>query len=244
VARQAGKRAKVVLASLIAAALPLSMAGVAAGAGAPTSRSAEAGSVLLHDDLETYRHGTTWEDSSRHGKWRSVFDGYGRVGIAKADSKVLTLAPAVSDKASETHAALAATTASFGDLDMRMRMKTVKQLRAGNPNPWEVAWGIWHYQDNTHFYYLILKPNGWELGKADPSYSGAQRFLATGSKRFALRKWHNIRVRQVGRTMKVWANGNFLTKFTDRERPYKRGAVAVYNEDAKTYFDEVLIRKP
>jgi len=243
VARRTGTRAKVVLASLIAAVLPLSAAGVA-GAGAPTARSTESGSVLLHDNLETYRHGTTWEDSSRHGKWKSIFDGYGRVGIAKADSKVLTLAPMVSDRASETHAALAATTASFGDLDMRMRMKTVKQLRDGNPNPWEVAWGIWHYQDNTHFYYLILKPNGWELGKADPAYPGAQRFLATGSQRFPIGRWHDIRVRQVGRTMKVWANGGFLTKFTDRERPYKRGAVAVYNEDAKTYFDEVLITRP
>ena len=237
-------RAKIALASLIAAALPLSVAGVAAGAGASSSRSSEAGSVLMHDNLESYRHGTAWKDSTRHGKWKAVFDGYGRVGVAKAGSNVLTLAPQASDRASETHAALAATTGSFGDIDMTMRMKTVKQLRDGRANPWEVAWGIWHYQDNTHFYYLVLKPNGWELGKADPAYGGAQRFLATGSKRFPIRRWHSIHVKQVGRTMKVWANGEFLTKYTDRERPYKRGKVAVYNEDAKTYFDEVLITKP
>ena len=231
------------LAGLLATALPLSAAGVA-GAGTPTNqRSSSAGSVLLHDNIEAYRP-ASWADSTRHGKWRAVFDGYGRVGVARADSKVLTLAPKASDRASETHAALAATNESFGDFDMKMRMKTVKQLREGRPNPWEVAWGLWHYQDNTHFYYLILKPNGWELGKADPAYGGAQRFLATGSKRFPIKRWHSIRVRQVGRTMKVWANGEFLTKFTDGERPYKRGKVAVYNEDAKTYFDEVLIRKP
>ncbi|MGH2755210.1 MAG: family 16 glycoside hydrolase [Actinomycetota bacterium] len=236
-------RAKVALAALLASALAL---GVVADAGAetPAGRSAESGSILLHDNLEGYRKGSTWADSSRHGKWKSVFDGYGRVGIAKADSKVLTLAPKVADDPSETHAALVATTERFGDLDVSMRAKTVKQLRKGRANPWEVAWTIWHYQDNTHFYYLILKPNGWELGKADPPYPGAQRFLATGERRFPIGRWHDIRVRQIGRTMKVWANGDLLTRFTDRERPYKRGAVAVYNEDAKTYFDEVLITHP
>ena len=60
----------------------------------------------MHDNLESYRHGTAWKDSTRHGKWKAVFDGYGRVGVAKADSNVLTLAPQVSDRASETHAAL------------------------------------------------------------------------------------------------------------------------------------------
>ena len=246
--RRASTRAKVFVATLVSVALSLGVAGTAAGSvgkSAAESSDSSAGSVLLHDNLESYPNGARWVDASRHGKWKAVFDGYGRVGISKPDSQVLTLAPAVSKKASETHAALARTTETFGDLDMSMRMKTAKQLRRGSrANPWEVAWAIWHYKDNTHFYYLILKPNGWELGKADPAYGGAQRFLATGSKRFPIKKWHEIRVQQTGRTMKVWANGDLLTEFTDRERPYKSGAVAVYNEDAKTYFDEVLIRRP
>jgi hypothetical protein len=198
----------------------------------------------LREDFESMPTGE-WADGARHGKWRSVFNGYGSVGIAKWGTKILKLRPAVSSVPSETHAALATTTKSFGDLDMTMRMKTVKQLRSDNPNPWEVAWALWHYKDNTHFYYLALKPNGWELGKADPAYPGAQRFLATGSNpSFPIGKWHDVRVRQVGRTITVWANGSLLTEFTDRERPYRDGTVAAYNEDAKTLFDDVKVRVP
>ena len=162
------------------------------------------------------------------------------MGVAKADSNVLTLAPQASDKPSETHAALAATTGSFGDLDMTMRMKTVKQLREGRPNRGRSRGASGTTRTAPTSITWSLKPNGWELGKADPAYEGAQRFLATGSKRFPIRKWHRIHVRQTGRTMKVWANGQFLTKFTDRERPYKRGKVAVYNEDA----EDLLRRSP
>ena len=29
---------------------------------------------------------------------------------------------------------------------------------------------LWRFLDDNHFYYLVLKPNGWEIGKADPAY--------------------------------------------------------------------------
>lgn len=206
-----------------------------------TAPAATAEDLTLLDRFSRYDAGSEWSDSSTHGFWKAVFDGYGRVGIERAGSKVLSLRPRASDTRSETHAALVVSRRRFDDLDMRMRMKTVDQLRAGKPNPWEVAWSLWQYTDNTHFYYLILKPNGWELGKADPAYPGAQRFLATGSKRFPIGQWHSVRVRQVGRTMTVWANGQKLTRFVDRQRPYKSGSIGVYNEDAKTFFDDVAV---
>jgi Domain of Unknown Function (DUF1080) len=216
---------------------------VPAVTGTSVARLSGPSSVLLHDDLESYRRGTWWEDSSVHGKWRSMFDGFGHVGVVKVGSKVLTLAPKAPEDASETHAALATTRNSFGDMVLRLRMKTVKQLRA-EPNPWEVAWAMWHREDNDHFYYLILKPKRWELGKADPAYPGGQRFLRTGYRSFPVHEWHRIRVRHVGRRVKVWADGRFLTRFVDRERPYRSGTVAVYSEDAKTYFDDLLITRP
>jgi hypothetical protein len=203
-----------------------------------TARAETAG---LFDPFSGYSTGTEWKDSSTHGFWKAVFDGYGRIAVTKDDSKVLSLRPKASDEASETHAALVVSKRTFEDVDMTLRMKTVDQLRVGKPNPWEVAWSLWHYQDNTHFYYLILKPNGWELGKADPAYPGAQRFLATGSKSFAVGRWHDVRVRQVGSTMTVWANGDKLTTFKDAQRPYRSGHVGVYNEDAKTFFDDVEV---
>jgi hypothetical protein len=210
---------------------------------ASITRPSGSSGVLLYDDLERYRRGTWWEDSTTHGKWRAVFDGFGHVGVVQVGSKVLTLAPKAPRTASETHAALAKTRRTFGDILLRLRMKTVKQLRA-QPNPWEMAWAMWHRQDKSHYYYLILKPKRWELGKADPAYPGGQRFLRTGYRSFPLREWHRIRVRQVGRRVKVWVNGRYLTRFVDRQSPYKNGTVAVYSEDAKTYFDDLLVTRP
>ncbi|MDQ3986765.1 MAG: DUF1080 domain-containing protein [Actinomycetota bacterium] len=200
---------------------------------------AQAGSGVT-DNFESLPVSTGWADGSTHGQWKARFDGYGSVGVERAGSKVLSLKPKASDTAGETHAALVTSRSSFGDVEFAVKAKTVRQLRDPRPNPWESAWVIWHYKDNTHFYYLALKPNGWELGKADPNYQGAQRFLATGSSmQFPVGKWANVRVRQVGRKISVWANGELLTTFTDRERPYTSGNLGLYNEDSKTYFDDV-----
>jgi hypothetical protein len=120
-------------------------------------------------------------------------------------------------------------------------MRTVEQLRAVDPNPWEVAWFVWSFKDSVHFYYMALKPNGWELGKADPSYPGAQRFLATGSSRFPIGVWHNLRVRQVGNVATIWANGERLIRYQDVERPYLKGRIGLYNEDASVQFRRVVV---
>lgn len=66
-----------------------------------------------------------------------------------------------------------------------------KDNPTSEPNPWEVGWLLWCFSpDPTHpydpsptsnsnfrFYALVLKPNGWEVSKQDPSYKGGQRFL-------------------------------------------------------------------
>lgn len=186
-----------------------------------------------------------WEDGTVHGKLHSVFDGYGSVGVVRDGGKVLSLSPKTSTSPDETHAALVTSVPSFDGFDLTARMKTVEQLRQNNPNPWEVGWIVWNYTDNTHFYYLTLKPNGWELGKADPAYPGAQRFLATGSDRtFPVGEWNTVRIRQVGNTMTVSANGTKLTTFTDSESPYRHGSVGFYTEDARVNFDNVVVKAP
>src|SRR5438034_1168735 len=68
---------------------------------------------------------------------------------------------------------------TWRDLVAEIRLRTDRQLRRPDPNPWEVGWILWHYTSDQRFYYIALKPNGWELGKADPGYPGDQRFLAT-----------------------------------------------------------------
>ena len=153
----------------------------------------------------------------------------------------LLLAPQASTSPGETHAALVVSQQGFTDVRFSAGFETLEQLRTGStPNPWESAWAVFDYQDNTHFYYVAFKPNGWELGKADPAYPGAQRFLATGSTPVsAIGTEHSFDIQQDGNVIKVWLDGELLTTFTDNERPYLGGKVGFYTEDAKVAFDNV-----
>ena len=211
----------------------------------PTATSSTTPTTLFTDDFSGLPLGTGWLDGSTHGGWVSTYNGYGLNGTALDGTQVLTESPQVSSTSGVTHASLVNTTASFGDMDTTVRLRTVQQLRTPTPNAWEVAWVLWHYTDDTHFYYLALKPNGWELGKEDPAYPGAQRYLKTSSSpTYAVGSWHTVRVRQIGNVMTVWADGTQLASFTDNERPYPNGTLGLYNEDSLVHFDDVKVTTP
>ena len=142
---------------------------------------------------------------------------------------------------SETHAALVVSQSSYTGVSFEADFATISQLRTGSPpNPWECAWAVFGYTDNSHFYYVAFKPNGWELGKVDPAYPGGQRFLATGSDTtFAVGSKHSFQITQTGATITVAADGKVLTTFTDMERPYLSGKLGFYTEDAEVIFDTV-----
>lgn len=175
-----------------------------------------------------------WAEGSTHGAWQVIYTGYG--SVTESDG-VITLSPRSAREPAVTHAGLVATTAVSGsEISTTIATRTTRQLRQPEPNPWEVGWVLWHYTDDEHFYYVALKPNGWEIGKEDPAYPGAQRFLVTGTKAFPLGLWHEVTIRQSGATFVVVANGESLATFTDTERPYTAGRVALYTEDATVEF--------
>ena len=166
------------------------------------------------------------------------------VNQIEAQGRVMWVAPAAPTSLSQTHAALVTSSTTFtNDVNFRGSTRTVRQLRQNNPpNPWEVSWLIWNFKDNTHFYYIVLKPGGWELGKADPAYPGAQRFLATGSStRFPVGPWNTFEIvhDQAAGSMTVKVNGSVLVAFTDKERPYTSGKIGFYAEDAEVELDGV-----
>jgi hypothetical protein len=175
--------------------------------------------------------------------WHTVYDGYGKAGVEKVDDgeQVHYLAPGRAKQPQETHAALKTSSERYGDMELTLRMRTVRQLRRGSPpNPWETAWILWHYQDDQHFYYLTLKPNGWELGKRDPAYRGGQRFLVSDKVPvYYFNTWYDVRVVHVADTMFVQVNGLPLARFTDRDTPYGSGMVGLYAEDAYAQFADV-----
>src|SRR4051794_8419744 len=209
----------------------------------PTTAPAGAPSVLFDDGFEGAVPVVPWLDDSRVGGWTSIYNGYGLNNVEVDGTKVLSESPLVSTRAGDTHASLVVTSNAYGDFDATVRMKTVSQLRIGSaPNPWEVGWVLWHHSDDEHFYSFVPKPNGWELGKEDPAYPGAQRYLATGSSpTFPIGRWYTVRIRQVGSTMTVWVDGVQIVTATDTQRPYASGAFGLYNEDSHVRFDDVHI---
>lgn len=130
---------------------------------------------------------------------------------------------------------------SFSDVRFSADFSTLEQLRTGSaPNAWESAWAVFGHTDDEHFYYVAFKPNGWELGKVDPAYPGAQRYLATGSTpTCAIGTEHSFDIQQDGNVISVSLDGVLLTTFTDNERPYLSGSIGFYTEDAKVAFDNV-----
>lgn len=103
-----------------------------------------------------------------------------------------------------------------------------------------MGWLVWDYQGNDRFYYFLVKPNGWELGKRDPAYPGGQRFLATdASIGFPIGEEHPLEVRQTGSTIEAFIDGKSVVKLTDQERPYRGGGIGLYCEDSEVYADSI-----
>ena len=185
------------------------------------------------------------DEGTPFGDWQVRYHGYGCVGVEPLEGvAVLFMTPTEAVAGSDTHAPLTLGPAQASFFTATARFETLWQTRLdGAPNPWEVAWMVWHYQDDEHFYYFIPKPNGWELGKRDPAYPGGQRFLATGTDRvYPIGRRYAVTVQQRGTLMTVHVDGEQVVQFRDRERPYTAGRLALYSEDAAIRVHEVASR--
>jgi Domain of Unknown Function (DUF1080) len=222
----------------------LILAALTASTHLPTGEISEG--ILLAEDFDSLNPGEQWRDGERYGQWQAEYAGYGTTTIvAEGGRHQLSMSPDVAGDDKTTHGSLVTTFEQFSDIDITAQLQTERQLRSPAPHPWEVAWLVWHYTDDHHFYSIVLKPNGWELGKEDPAYPGSQRFLASGTTpSFPIGVPHTVRVRQVGNEISVWANGRLLTTYKDVERPYQMGRIGLYTEDAHVYFDSVVVRQP
>ena len=174
--------------------------------------------------------------------WHTAYTGYGSVALGRGRSPRIMLRPRAPASRRSTHAALVLSARTWSDVSIDVRVRTTAQLRRPRPNPWETGWVLWHYAGGRHFYYLVLKPNGWELGKEGPGYPGGQRYLATGSRpRFPVGRWYTVMISQRGALIEAAVNGRRLVRFTDTEHPYLSGRVGLYCEDAAVTFRPVSV---
>ena len=95
-----------------------------------------------------------------------VYDGYGHVSCEEGTVKIQ---PRSAARKQDTHAGLVVAGGQSSAGKVGASMQTTDQVRDGQPNPWEVGWFLWRYQDPQHFYAVVLKPNGWEVSKQDPA---------------------------------------------------------------------------
>ena len=215
------------------------------GLGLPDARAALSSKVTYFtDEFSNYTEGVCFEDGSAFGPWTVVFDGYGCVSTLYLGSDhLLALQPKTAMIPTETHSALTVGPRFSGPFNYDILYFNQAQLRTGSvPNPWEVGWVVWDYTDSNHFYYFIAKPNGWELGKRDPTYPGGQRNLISGtSVVFPIGQWNFVRVEQVKNKLTVYANGTKIVSYVDKLNPYLSGQIGIYSEDALVYVTSVKV---
>jgi hypothetical protein len=199
--------------------------------------------AVFEDRFSECPHSVCFPDGAEFGLWRSVFHGYGCNEIVQREGEsALRLCPQASSREDETHAGLVVGPSRSGPFRFELEMLTARPLRVGSPpHPWEVAWAIWNYLDPVHFTYFILKPNGWELGEADPAYPGAQRFLETGSRPFPIGRWHSLDILQRDDEIEISANGELLTRYRGDRSPNREGRIGLYCEDAEVFFRRVRL---
>ncbi len=186
--------------------------------------------------------------TSPNGEWKNVYSGYGSTGVKNVDWRsVFYLSPMVSTSPSETHAALVKSTDKFCNFSMKVDMNTVKPLRQNSPaNMWEVGWLFFRYSDTFHYYWLLVKPNGIELGKKDCDSCSdpvdGQKFLVTKSTpALKFDTWNKVKVDMVGNHIKVYWNGNLVIDYKDTTMSPKlaSGNIAMYSEDAYVLYNNM-----
>ncbi|PIR47882.1 hypothetical protein COV06_00575 [Candidatus Uhrbacteria bacterium CG10_big_fil_rev_8_21_14_0_10_50_16] len=176
-----------------------------------------------------------------------VFNGYGVVEVNPSAQNV-HLRPMAATMAGETHAGLVRTGEWMtGDYRIATTIKTSAQLRTGSaPNPWEVAWLPFGYNEDGTFKYLIFKPNGYGVELGEALGNNAQNFLwtsAVGAQNFPIQTAYDVVVEIRGSVITVLVNGSNVLTYTQntRDRLDTNGYVGFYSEDADVSFTNISI---
>lgn len=163
---------------------------------------------------------------------------WGSVSTAKG---AYLLASQVPTAPGETHSALLTSPPLQGDLTFAYTATTLRQLRTGStPNPWEVAWSMFRFRDLADYYWFILKPNGWELGKKQGS--DRQIFLVTGSSpTLSVGQPNRIRIAASGARIRISVDGAPVVDFVDPSPLPAGGSVGLYEEDSSVRFQDLAL---
>ena len=196
---------------------------------------------------------------SPNGKWLDVYGGYGLKGVTRQNNNGFFFEyPKTSTSPGETHGSLTTSTKSYGDFQMTLYMKTVKQLRQNSlPNSWETAWVFWHYTDSYHNYALVLKTSGFQIEKKDNNVRcDCEIFLkTTPTPTVHIGQWQTLTLRVTNSAsatphIQVWVGGLLAADFVDNSTHQPNspqlasGYIGLYDEDSLVNFDDVSMTPP
>lgn len=203
-------------------------------------------SSKMYDDFSKWPPWTETIDGahSPNEKWVIAFKGGGFINVLQdyedPSNMVMVLEPEFVEN--ETRAPLLLTSEKYTDFKLSLDVRTDKQLRSENPNPWEMGWVLWRYVDDTHFNYFVLKPNGTECGKYDGGINPIDQLFICDSE-FPTTypgKWDHWDIIVKGDHITILVNGKMIHEFDDTSS-FKTGRIGLYNEDARTSFDNITI---
>jgi hypothetical protein len=162
---------------------------------------------------------------------------WGDVKVARGAIELASESPTRLD---QTRSALVTSRRQWTNFSFGFTTTPVKQLRLNAPgNTWETSWVFFRFRDLANYYYFMVKPNGWELGKKHGS--DAQIFLATGeSPTLDMGETARMRISARGARIQVWVDGKRILDFVD-PKPLPGGAVGLYQEDARVRFGHVRV---
>lgn len=170
------------------------------------------------------------------GSWTTAYDGYGSVTY---DARYgIILEPKTATAPSITHAALAlANLAPVKNFSLSVTANTTNQLRQNSaPNPWEVCWLFFNYHTTPtgkSTNYILLKPNGIELGTAYQELG--QTFLYTAQTTAAAIGVNNkFEIQKSDGRIVLYLNGQKVIDYSGAMVDVP-GAIGVYTEDARVH---------
>ncbi|MDP2287518.1 MAG: calcium-binding protein [Actinomycetota bacterium] len=197
----------------------------------------------IDENFTGHPAGKTLDDSEKFGHWRVVFDGVTNGHGVRISKAGLLLTPQAATQPDATNSTLVVSRRKFTDkpLHVSATWTTQRTTRLGTANPWETGWLIWDYLDAAHFTYLILKPNGWEVGRRDPSMPGGQRFIADGQlPATPIRMQRTATIDRINGQTSIRIDGAALTSFT-LPAGESRGSVGMYSEDAIVLWSRISV---
>jgi hypothetical protein len=202
----------------------------------------------LYDDFSAAAYLLAPGDISPNGKWYGFWDGGGAFGV-KQDQKdnisnnIFYEETRAVTTNSQTESALVLTTQEFKDFILSVDVRTDKQMRQNSaPNPWEVGWIIWKWNDNTSFYYFVVKTTGAEVGKYEGGINPIDQIIlkTNSSIKASIGQWMHWDIIVKGNHITAIVDGTTVFDFDDASS-FDSGTIGLYNEDAAVGFDNVVI---